>query len=69
MNVAQTKAAASEVLQTHANLKDGALSEYLDKYFAKSWAHFDVNESGMLGVEVMPQFMRLLASDQQMQLQ
>merc|ERR1719258_409000 len=64
MNEATTRAAASEVLATHKGLSGAALASYLDTYFPRTWAHFDVNKSGELGVEVMPAFMRFLASDQ-----
>ena len=63
MNEATTRAAASEVLNTHKGLSGAALSSYLDTYFARSWAHFDVNRSGTIEVIKMPQFMRFLASD------
>ena len=43
-------------------------SAYLDTYFAKAWAHFDVNQSGEVEVIKMPQFMRFLASDQNLSL-
>ena len=68
MNQATTLAAAKEVLATHKGLKGDMLSSYLDTYFAKAWAHFDVNQTGEIEVIKMPQFMRFLASDQQLQL-
>ena len=68
MNQATTLAAAKEVLATHKGLKGDMLSAYLDTYFAKAWAHFDVNQTGEIEVIKMPQFMRFLASDQQLQL-
>merc|ERR1719269_197132 len=61
-------AASKEVLNTHKGLSGDALSAYLDTYFAKAWAHFDVNQSGSIEVIKMPQFMRFLCSDQSMQL-
>ena len=67
MNEAQTKAAASEVLDTNKGMKEGR-DAYLSNYFAKTWAHFDVNSSGMLEVIKMPQFMRFLTSDQDLHL-
>ena len=68
MNEAQTKAAAAEVLGAHKGLKGGELSSYMETYFARTWAHFDVNKTGFVGVEAMPQFMRFLASDQTLNL-
>ena len=68
MTEAQTKAAASEVLGSHKGLDGPAKAEYLKTYFPRTWAHFDVNKAGMIGVEAMPQFMRFLASDQTLSL-
>merc|ERR1712231_41385 len=69
MTEAATKAASSEVLETHKSLKGSALSDYLGTYFKRTWDHFDVNKDGELGVESMPAFMRFLASDQTLNLQ
>ena len=68
MDEATTRAAAGEVLETHKGLKGGAKADYLKTYFPRTWAHFDVNKTGKVGVEVMPQFMRFLASDQTLSL-
>merc|ERR1712231_42049 len=56
MTEAQTRGAAAEV------------KEYLNTYFPRTWAHFDVNKVGAVGVETLPQFVRFLASDQQLSL-
>jgi len=61
-------AAAKEVLNTHKGLSGDALTAYLDTYFAKAWAHFDVNQGGDIEVIKMPQFMRFLCSDQNLSL-
>merc|ERR1712019_308074 len=68
MTQATTLAAAKEVLGTHKGLSGDTLASYLDTYFAKAWAHFDVNQTGKVEVIKMPQFMRFLASDQYMSL-
>ena len=68
MTEAQTKAAAAEVLGSHKALDGPAKAEYLKTYFPRTWAHFDVNKAGMIGVESMPQFMRFLSSDQTLNL-
>merc|ERR1711937_169111 len=68
MTEAQTKAASAEVLGTHKGLDGPAKAEYLKTYFPRTWAHFDVNKAGMIGVETVPQFMRFLASDQTLNL-
>ena len=69
MNEATTRAAASEVLETHKGLKGDEKKKYLDTYFARTFAHFDVTKGGKVEVIKMPQFMRFLASDQYMTLQ
>merc|ERR1712127_163389 len=56
MTEAQTRGASAEV------------KEYLNTYFPRTWAHFDVNKVGAVGVETLPQFVRFLASDQQLSL-
>tara|TARA_B110000914_G_C15258674_1_gene351957 strand:+ start:358 stop:525 length:168 start_codon:yes stop_codon:yes gene_type:complete len=53
---------------THKKMSGAEVKEYLNTYFPRTFAHFDVNKQGAIGVEVMPQFMRFLASDQQMSL-
>ena len=68
MTQSTTLAASKEVLGTHKGLSGDALAAYLDTYFAKAWAHFDVNQGGAIDVIKMPQFMRFLASDQYMSL-
>ena len=68
MSEANTRAAASEVLNTHRGLSGAARENYLKTYFPRSWAHFDVNRTGMIEAIKMPQLMRFLSSDQQMYL-
>jgi len=68
LNEASARAASAEVLGSHKGLKGADLKGYLDTYFPRTWAHFDVNGAGFIGVEVMPQFARFIASDQTMQL-
>lgn len=68
MDEANTKAAAAAVLSQHKGLKGAELDSYLKTYFPRSWSHYDVNKIGRIGVETVPQFMRFLASDQQLSL-
>ena len=68
MDEATTRAAASEVLGTHKGLSGDAKKKYLDTYFPRTFAHFDVTKGGKIEVAKMPQFMRFLASDQYMTL-
>jgi len=69
MTEAATRAASAEVLASHKGLAGGAGAEYLKTYFERTWAHFDVNKDGRIGVETIPQFMRFLSSDQTLNLQ
>ena len=69
MSEAAARAAASEVLGTHKELAGEAGGEYLKTYFPRTWAHFDVNKEGRIGVETMPMFMRFLSSDQTLNIQ
>ena len=68
LDEAAARAASREVLATHKGLAGAALTNYMNTYFAKAWAHFDVNRGGRIEVIKMPQFMRFLASDQSMSL-
>ena len=68
MTKSTTLNAAKEVLNTHKGLSGEMLSSYIDTYFDKAWAHFDVNKSGQIEVLKMPQFMRFICSDQRMSL-
>ena len=68
MTEAQTRGASAEVLGTHKKMSAAETKEYLTTYFPRTWAHFDVNKTGAVGVEVLPQFVRFLASDQQLSL-
>ena len=63
LNKASTILAAKEVLATNKNIKGDALKKYLDTYFDRTWAHFDVNGTGYVEVMRIPSLMRFLASD------
>jgi hypothetical protein len=63
MTEAITRAACSEVLETHKGLKGAEKDAYLKTYFPRTWAHFDVNKEGRVEVGSMPAFMRFIASD------
>ena len=69
MTESAAKQAEKEILATHKGIKGDALESYLSGYWAKSWAHFDVNRTGHIEVEKMPMLSRFLASDQYMSLQ
>ena len=63
------RALAAEVLATHKGLKGKAFNDYMDKYWAKAWGHFDVNRTGKIPVLYTPSLMRFLMSDQYVSLQ
>merc|ERR1711959_144775 len=54
MTEAQTRAASTEVLGTHKKMAGPEVKEFLNTYFPRTWAHFDVNKAGFIGVEAMP---------------
>ena len=68
MDGSTAKAASMEVLETHKGLHGSELQAWINQYFPKTWAHFDVNLSGKIEVTKMPQFMRFIASDQSLSL-
>jgi len=68
LNEASARRASAEVIGTYMGLAGADLKNYLETYFPRTWEHFDVNGSGFIGVEVMPQFARFICSDQTLQL-
>ena len=68
MNKHMSEHAGEEVLGTHKGLAGAELTAYMNTYFQRTWDHFDVNGGGSIEVIKMPQFMRMLCSDQAMDL-
>jgi len=68
LNEAQAKALGSAVLSSKKGLTGDALAEYLGLYWAKTWRHYDVNQSGSIPVGYAPLMARFLANDQSLQL-
>ena len=68
MDEAGTRAAAREVLETNCHITGKERDDWLNTYFARAWAHFDVNRTGKVEVIKMPQFMRFLCSNQELYL-
>jgi len=66
LNNSGCRFAAKEVLATHMDLTGEAQKAYLDEYFDKAFAHFDVNKAGVIEAYKMPAFFRFLMSDQHM---
>lgn len=45
-----------------------AADDYVEKYFPRTWDHFDVNGAGVIEVEKMSSLARFILSDQYAQL-
>ena len=60
--------AAKEVVETHLGLKGQANEDYLNKYFDKTWRHFDTADNGKIEPERMSGFFRFLCSNMQITL-
>ena len=57
--------AAQEVINTHLGLSGDAGDKFLDKYFDKTWDHFDTAGDGKIEPERMGGFMRFLCGNMQ----
>ena len=57
--------ASKEILETHMGLKGDAANDYLDKYFAKTWDHFDTADEGEISTDRMATFFRFLCANMQ----
>ena len=57
--------AAQEVVGTHLHLEGKAKTDYLDKYFDKTWRHFDTADDGKIEAARMGGFFRFLCGNMQ----
>ena len=57
--------AAQEVVETHLGLKGDEKQAYLDKYFDKTWKHFDTAADGKIEFDRMSGFFRFLCANMQ----
>ena len=57
--------ASKEVLKTHLGLEGAAADAYLDKYFSKTWDHFDTADEGEITTDRMATFFRFLCANMQ----
>ena len=64
----QARMAAQEILGTHMNLHGAEAQAYLDKYFDKTFAHFDTANAGEIEAERMSGFFRYLTGNMQIDL-
>ena len=60
--------ASYEILQTHLGLKGKEAEDYLNKYFDKTFRHFDTGNFGEIEAERMPGFFRFLTGNMQINL-
>ena len=63
LNKKAASSLAKEVLNTHKDLSGDALKTYMDTYFDRAWAHFDVMETGSIAADKAGALMRFLSSD------
>ena len=68
LNKKMAMALGKEVIEKAKGIKDKQLDEYVNQYFARTWEHFDVNETGTLDAIDMQAFCKYLASDQSLDL-
>ena len=59
---------AQEIVETHLGLKGDEKQAYLDKYFDKTWKHFDTAADGKIETARMSGFYRFLCSNMQITL-
>ena len=64
----QARQAAKEILKTHMSLEGKAAEDYLDKYFDKTFRHFDTANAGEIEAERMSTFFRYLTGNMQIDL-
>ena len=66
MDKKQTMNLGKEVIKRVKKLDDkpAEVDKYMNQFFARTWEHFDVNQSGLLETMDMTAFMKYLASDQ-----
>ena len=64
----QARMAALEILDTHMGLKGKDAQDYLDKYFDKTFRHFDTANAGEIEAERMSGFFRYLTGNMQITL-
>ena len=62
------KMAAYEILDTHLGLRGKDAEAYLDKYFDKTFRHFDTAGDGMIEAARMSGFFRFLCANMQIEL-
>ena len=64
-NPIAARMASMEILKTHLKLEGKAAEDYLDKYFNKTWDHFDTADEGEITTDRMASFFRFLTANMQ----
>ena len=65
---ANAEMAAYEILETHMGLTGKKAQDYMDKYFDKTWKHFDTADDGKIEAARMSGFYRFLCGNMQIDL-
>ena len=60
---------AKELVTEHKGLKGQDLEDYIHFNFDDLWEHFDVNQKGLVEIERMSQFYKMLLKDMTIDLQ
>ena len=68
MDKKQTERASKMIVEKYKKLEGAKATEYMSKYFPRTWEHFDVNNDNQLDTADMPAFMKYLCSDQSIDL-
>ena len=63
------KTVAEELVGEKKGLKGDDLKKYMDDQFPELWTHFDVNNQGLVEIERMSQFYKMLLHDMTMEIQ
>ena len=62
-------AVAKELVGEHLKLSGAKLDDYINYNFYDVWDHFDVNKTGLLEIERMSQFYKMMLKDMTLELQ
>ena len=69
MDKTHTLSVAKELVGEYKKLAGAKLDEYINLNFYDLWEHFDVNKTGLIEIERMSQFYKMLLKDMALELQ
>ena len=69
MDKTHTLTVAKELVGEYKKLAGAKLDEYINLNFYDLWEHFDVNKTGLIEIERMSQFYKMLLKDMALELQ